>query len=125
MPRANVGEYTNTPRPGALPYTITCRPRIDITVSNYYLLPDGGVFISIKGSATGTVTAGSKTFPNALAAGYRPATGTLLPAMYGGNVASGEPRPRLVIDTSGSVTLYYPGLVSGNSISAGGRFDLQ
>ena len=98
---------------------------IDITVSNYYLLPDGGVFISIKGSATGTVTAGSKTFPNALSAGYRPATGTLLPAMYGGNVASGEPRPRLVIDTSGSVTLYYPGLVSGNSISAGGRFDLQ
>lgn len=118
--------------PGSSPTVETTHPLgalgvtgIDITVSNYYRLPDGGIFISIKGSATGTVSAGSKTFPNALPAGYQPATGTLLPAMFGGNIAAGEPRPRLVVNTNGDVTLYYPGLVSGNSISAGGRFDLQ
>ena len=98
---------------------------LDITVSNYYMLPDGGVFISIKGVATGSVTAGSATFPNALQSGYIPATATLLPAMFGGNIAAGEPRPRLVISTNGNVSLHYPALSSGNDVSAGGRMDLQ
>lgn len=98
---------------------------LSITTANFTLLPDGGVFISIKGAATGAVAGGSTAFPNMLPAAYTPATTTLLPAIYGGVIAAGENRPRLVVGASGQVTLFYPSLVNGNSVSAGGRFDLQ
>lgn len=98
---------------------------LSITTANFTLLPDGGCFISVKGSATGAVPGGSTAFPNSLPAQYTPATTTLLPAMYGGVIAAGENRPRLIVGASGQVTLVYPTLANGNTVSAGGRYDLQ
>lgn len=96
-----------------------------ISTANYVLCPDGRVFISIVGIATGAVVGGTATFPNALAVGYRPATEKLLPAEYGGTITAGEQRPRLQVNTNGQVTLAFPTLANGNLVSAGGYMDLQ
>lgn len=98
---------------------------LTISTANYVLCPDGRVFISIVGIATGAVAGGTATFPNALAVGYRPATEKLLPAMYGGTITAGEQRPRLQVNTNGQVTLAFPTLANGNLVSAGGYMDLQ
>lgn len=97
---------------------------LDITVSTFEPLPDGKVFFSIKGHATANISSGNATFPVSLPAALRPATATELPAAVGGTVAAGDNWPRLFV-AGGSVTLYWPTLGNGRSISCQAVMDTQ
>lgn len=97
---------------------------LDITVSTFEPLPDGKVFFSIKGHATANISSGNATFPVSLPAALRPATATELPAAVGGTVAAGDNWPRLLV-AGGSVTLYWPTLGNGRSISCQAVMDTQ
>ena len=97
---------------------------LDITVSTFEALPDGKVFFSIKGHATANISSGSKAFPVSLPAALQPATATELPAAVGGTVASGDNWPRLLV-AGGTVTLYWPTLGKGGSISCQAVMDTQ
>ncbi len=97
---------------------------LDITTSTFEPLPDGKVFFSIKGHATANISSGNKTFPVSLPAALRPATPTELAVAAGGTVAAGDNWPRLYVK-GGSVTLYWPTLGNGGSISCQAVMDTQ
>jgi len=93
---------------------------LTLNVATYRMLPDGTVFISVKATASGAITANTFNFTNTLPAAYRPGTTTDLPV-----VLPGAQTNRLTIATSGVVSLTLPALVLGNRVTVQGAYDLQ
>jgi hypothetical protein len=93
---------------------------LTLNAATYQLLPDGRVFISIKATASGAITAATFNFTNTLPAAYRPGTTTdLVIVLPGGNTN------RCTINTAGVVSLTLPALVSGNRVNVQQSYDLQ
>jgi len=93
---------------------------LTVAIGNYYALPDGGVFLSLKGTCANGLAAGNTAFPNSLPAALRPSTTTML-----AGVDTQLSPWAAQIGTGGAITLYYPTAGQARTWSVQGRFDLQ